>query len=361
MATEEQTNVELLHPFYLDTDMCMAFAAVLTGGVSLQKEEVEREGEDSTIARNLSGNLRIFDLIGVGAGRESGSSSTLASESRMVKQHTEASIFITLHDELKRSGQIHPLALNETKPGEMVSVDAGPAIAPLRRVLDQIIRLLDLIDPVLAGEGSEATAESAATMTRQQKRELQRQLAKAAVEDPDDQSGLRRMKTLFAALKDDLDRSGLIDIVITQEEEPSLLLTLDKRFLDGPALELLHTSRFKVIGKVTQIWTEPDDVVNLFRRSVMSLVPALTQVASWSMFAFLASAAGALDVKEMEEAARKAANVPEDPGASSSGEEADETDSDESDEEVLFSEDVAALHPALTGPIVQILPLAICA
>jgi hypothetical protein len=38
MATLEEyesgTGVELLHPFYLDTDMSMAFAAALAGGLA---------------------------------------------------------------------------------------------------------------------------------------------------------------------------------------------------------------------------------------------------------------------------------------------------------------------------------------
>jgi hypothetical protein len=132
---------------------------------------------------------------------------------------------------------------------------------------------------------------------------------------------------------------------------------LDKRFVDGPALELLHTSKFTVIGKVTQVWPSPEDVVNLYRRSVMSLLPALGQIATWGTFTLLASMASALDVRQMEEAAQQAAGVE---SWSEHGENDDEAPKGE-ESSVMLGDDVAALNPAVTGPAIRVLPLAICA
>jgi DNA-binding NarL/FixJ family response regulator len=39
----------------------------------------------------------------------------------------------------------------------------------------------------------------------------------------------------------------------------------------------LHTSRFTVVGKITEIWPDPGEVVNMYRRSVLSLVPELAR------------------------------------------------------------------------------------
>jgi hypothetical protein len=358
MNDEAQRPVDLLHPFYLDTDMSMAFAAALTGGVALQREEVERDDQASETARNVHGSLRIFDLIGVGAGRDARASEATGSESRMIRHHTEASLFITLHDELQRTNQIKALDIDAVRAGDMISVSTGPAIAPLRRVVDQVIRLLDLTLPLMGDEGitSEEVADTA-DMTRQQRREQARRLAKEAVNHSDNELGeLRKMQSLFVALQDDLDRSGMVDVVVRREEEPAVVLTLDKRFVEDQTLELLHTSRFKVIGKVTQIWPTGDDVVNLYRRSVMSLIPALGQVATWGTFTLLASMAGALDVRQMEDAAREAAGVE---GSSWPGEE--DEDASTEVEEPRLGDDIVALQPAVTGPAVQVLPLAICA
>jgi hypothetical protein len=56
--------VELLHPFYLDTDMSMAFAAALAGGVALEREDVAHEAQESEAVRNIRGNLRLFGTLG---------------------------------------------------------------------------------------------------------------------------------------------------------------------------------------------------------------------------------------------------------------------------------------------------------
>jgi hypothetical protein len=241
-------SVDLLHPIYLDTDMSMAFAAALTGGVALEREEVARGDQASEAAKKLQGNLRVFDLIGFGGGAERSERESIGSESRMVRQHTEASLFISLHDELQRGGQIKALDMDSVGAGDMISVTTGPAVAPLRRVIDQIIRLLDLALPLMGDEGPVSADTS--DMTRQQRREQARQLAKEAIDQSDDEIGqMRKMQSLFIALQDDLDRSGMIDVVVSQEGEPSIVLTLDKRFVEGPALELLHTAKFTVVGR----------------------------------------------------------------------------------------------------------------
>ena len=40
--SELRNPIDLLYPFYLDTDMSMAFAAAITGGVSLEEEQIDQ-------------------------------------------------------------------------------------------------------------------------------------------------------------------------------------------------------------------------------------------------------------------------------------------------------------------------------
>ena len=91
----------------------------------------------------------------------------------------------------------------------------------------------------------------------------------------------RRIRKLFRSLKGDLERSGMTDIVIRREGDLNVLLTLDNRFVTDQALELMHSSTFRVVGKVTQIWKDQTSVINLYRRSVLSLVPALPNTMGW--------------------------------------------------------------------------------
>jgi hypothetical protein len=359
--------VELLHPFYLDTDMSMAFAAALAGGVALEREDVAHEAQESEAVRNIRGNLRLFGTLGLGAGglgaqgeRATTESELATTESRLIRHHTEASIFIALHDELRRTGRIADASdVASLNPGELVSLSIGPAVAPLRRLVDQLIRLLDVAAPVvgMAMDGGDANPQS-----RQVRRQQARQAAKptAATESHDPEAAsLQALRTLLVALKDDLDQSGMVDVVVIHDDKPSVVLTLDKRFVSDQSLELLHTSSFTVVGKVTQIWPSDEEMVNLFRRSVIALIPALGETVTWGMFTLLATLAGSLDPAAAERAARVAGRIaPQDQEVISET----DTDSDpEQQPEIMLGEEaIKALNPAISGPAIQVLPLAIC-
>ena len=350
VAEGDREPVELLHPFYLDTDMSMTFAAAVAGGVALQREEVEHDRHESAAVRNLRGNLRLAGALDIGGGRERSDTESVAATSRLVRQHTEASIFIALHDELRQSGRIiEYIDVSTLQPGNIVSLEIGPAVAPLRRVVDQIVRLLNVAEPMVAGEREAQDASGSAGLTRQQRRQQAREAAKQALAEGDEaEPDLLKVKGLFVALQEDLDQSGMVDVVVHREDAPSVILTLDKRLASDQVLELLHTSTFTVIGKVTQVWSAEGVFVNLYRRSVMSLVPALGQMVTWSMFNLLASLASGIDVKAAERAARAAAGVEE------------EADEPAEQSEVMLGDAVIALNPAVSAPAIQVLPLAIC-
>jgi hypothetical protein len=377
-----ETFLELLYPFYLDTEMSMSFSAALTGGVALEEEQLDRAAEASEAVKNLRGNLRLWRAGGFDAGSERSNRSELASESRLIRHHTVASIFIDLFSELRRTGRLREEpAVEEVQIGDIVAMRMGPAVAPLRRVVDQVGRLLDIMVPVLDDDGDAAVVAGSEQDSRQQRRARERAAARRSQEnEPDDGlRELRQLRRLFVAIRDDLDHSGMIDIAVAQEDAPSAVLTLDKRFVSAPTLELLHTSSFVVVGKVTQIWSEPEDIVNLYRRSVLSLVPSLAQSTVWGVFAFLGTLSMSLDVKAMEQAAWRSIGKESDTPEADADEEVTEASSDtvggadaepqngdasasddESGDDVMLGEDIAALTPIVNGPALQILPLAIC-
>ena len=114
----QQSSTELLYPFYLDTDMTMAFAAALTGGVALKTEDVDSLEKKTEKAAELRAGIRLFDLLDLGTrGKKSRIEKKAKSQSRMVQHHTEASIFITLFNELKRHGSIVPPDIERLETG----------------------------------------------------------------------------------------------------------------------------------------------------------------------------------------------------------------------------------------------------
>lgn len=366
VAQDTSDNISLLHPFYLDTEMSMAFAAALTGGVALETEEVEHEKRESEALKNLRGNLRILDLLGVGGGRESKEGETGATESRLRREHTKASIFIGLFDELQRTGQVQAASLDAMEAGQLVSLSIGPAVAPLRRIVDQVLRLFDVVVPFADVE--ERPGPASPSLSRQQRRQQAREAAKAAQQEEDaDPADLDLMRKVFIALQDDLERSGMVDVVVQQENAPSVILTLDERFITDQVLELLHTSKFTVIGKVTQIWPEEEEFVNLYRRSVLSLAPALVQTMSMGMLQFLIGLAQGVEADDALAEFQTAAgdDEPSDEGDRVEDKDAESgkarTDSSDLSDVTISQEAFNAVLPGVKGPAFQLLPLAICA
>jgi hypothetical protein len=327
MGTDE--SIELLYPFYLDADMSMAFAAALTGGVALEEEQIDRASDTSEAMKVLRGNLKLWRAGGIDAGRESSEGSEVASESRQIRRHTDASVFIALYDELRRREklQVNP-GFEELTAGSLVSMEMGPAVAPLRRLVDQVKRLLDLVAPTL-GIDDQVDGRS---KQRAHGRSPQTELPQGVKE-------YRQLRQLFEALSEDLRRSGMIDIVVDRGEAPNVVLTLDERFVVAPTLELLHTSRFTVVGKVSEIWPSEGNFVNLYRRSVLSLVPALAQSTAWNLFALLGTMGRAFDANEVRRVVSQMMGLPLE-------HEGEEAAAAPAPDEVLFSpEAMAAVLP----------------
>lgn len=390
-APDQSTSSTLLYPFYLDEDMSMAFAAALAGGVVFESEETARREDASKAVRNLRGSLRLFGAGAIDGLAERSSSAGSSTESTLVRRHTAHSIFINLHDELRSSGRIvvDP-AVGDLEVGALVSMRLEPAVAPLRRVIDQVLRLLDVMTPIMGLPD----ADDASPVSRQDRRQRAREAAKAISETSSELDSLKSLRNLFVALRDDLEHSGMIDVVVTPEDgedRPGVILTLDKRFAGQTALELLHTSNFTVVGKVTQIWPTEDDVALLYRRSVLSLLPALSQQVAVGVFGFLIAMARAIGVVDIETQVNEILGIGGDsvaatdatdadgpivrPGADSGASasevgdasidaspgEAPESADGGDDDDVRVGNDIAALNPALAGPAIQILPLALCA
>jgi hypothetical protein len=196
--------------------MSMAFAAALAGGVALEAEEVARIEESSSAVKSLRGSLNLF-RAGIEGGRERNTSSGRSDESTLVRRHTTHSIFIDLYDELRASGRLHQEpAPRELEVGMLVSMQLQPAVAPLRRVIDQVLRLLDVMAPMLSADD-----DAPQGVSRQDRRQRAREAAKATEQAASDApEALRTMRNLFLALRDDLEHSGMIDVVVTSEAGP---------------------------------------------------------------------------------------------------------------------------------------------
>lgn len=339
--------MDLLYPFYLDREMCMAFAAALTGGVALEHESTGIGESQSENVRSLRANIKLLDVLGFGGGVEKREGQTVSTETRMVRHHTEASIFILLYNELAQKNRLKLLDSKDVAVGDMVVGTLGPATAPLRRVVEHIIRMIDLVDlespgkpkskpPVQRSSSGRVTPKKAA-------------LPNAAPESkPTEAPSPETFRSVFSALSDDLNRGGVWDLVVNGKDAPTALLTLDDQFVTNRVIELMHTSNFTVVGKVTQMWKDNTEVVSLYRRSVLSIIPALGPFLAFHLLAGMFGLASAVDLTAAQQALAEATG--EDLPAQT-----------EEPQALVSNEVVQALVPFVPGPAIQILPLAVCA
>jgi hypothetical protein len=145
---------------------------------------------------------------------------------------------------------------------------------------------------------------------------------------------------------------------------------------------------------VTQLWPNEDDAVFLYRRSVLSLIPALSGQVAATVLTFLFSLAGSIGVVDIEKQVREALGHGEQPDSDDDRDDAsadapihppssdrterdqegcddpevlegphavdDPETSDDLDDILVGNDAFDALQAVLNGPALQILPLGLC-
>jgi hypothetical protein len=357
MSETTPPELDLLYPFYLDEEMLMAFAAAITGGVALTSTQTERSTTEAESSKGLEAQARLMSFFSGGGHLSSATNTGSSFEDTAIRQHTTASIFIELNAALKQANriQVDP-AFDEVEVGSLVSARVGPAIAPLRRVIDQVIRLLTVMIPMVNLDASGDPQVS----TQKRKSNQGKQ---PITQEGEDSAELQMLLGLFTAMRDDLDQSGMIDVVVRSVDgSPGVLMTLDKRFVKSNTLELIHTSEFTVVGKVTRRWDESEEFVNLFRGSSLSLVPRLAGVVSMMVWKLLIDLGKNIDFEAEHASVFGPPDEDEDADSHASHQpESDEKLEQAPDENLSIGDDALALMPGLDLPAYQLLPLAISA
>lgn len=221
--------------------------------------------------------------------------------------------------------------------GELVLIRLEPAVAPLLRIVDRLLRLLDLMEP-LTGQ---ATAD-----TRQGRRQAER-------------SQLGGLRMLLEALRRDIEDSSMLDVVVSRDDAPNVVVTLDRGYETAKSREIIHTSSFMALGTVTNVWPTEDDIVETWRRSAASAVPAVAQRISATIFQMLVGIAHGIGDVDLDAEIRQNVLGEEAPVSELLSTDQDDEESNWLDD-IRVPNDVGALHPVISGPAFQVLPLALC-
>jgi hypothetical protein len=314
-------GVALFHPVYLDVPMMISFLAALRDGVAFEDTLTRRDSQSAS--RDREGTARIgLPSLGAlfgfnAAGRMASSSGEEITEEVMaVRRHTEASLFNALYAALGEKGLIRGIAqpadLEDLKPGDIVEIFGefvGNPLEPVVAFFKQALPYFDIAgelgdDPeldveALAAAIQEGQAEvedlsrqasnagrSGNPATKAKALELRQQVDVRRAEVKEARRALDAMVAnarerhkqlmgvrLIQQVGEDLATTPVQDTVVSAESGLKAVLTMSAEFFTDSTRALLRAGAFRVVGKVTRVLTN-DDEVNLLRRTVLGAAGA---------------------------------------------------------------------------------------
>ncbi len=259
-TNRDSTAEPLVHPVYLDVPMMVSFLAAIDGGVAYEDESTRRTSAGAERAREGTGRIGVpvlssflrLDLGGKIAHRDRDEESE---EVRVVRQHTEASLFNLLRQHLVDAGSITRIASLD----ELSGLDSGSLVEITGEIvgnpLQQLVSLFTQLMPYMGLD------ETSLRRSGRSRRKSGNPAAGQGAADGHDE--LR----MLLQMRDDLAAATVQDVVLDAEFMKAVL-TPSTEFFSGGTVDYLLAGRFTALGKVTRV-LEKDDSINLVRRTVL--------------------------------------------------------------------------------------------
>lgn len=277
----------LTHPVYLDVPMMLSFLAHIEGGVAVsEKETTTASGARERFLKARGGiRAKLWALGDANLESEGGSQSRdeTQRESQTERHHTEASLFNLLYDYLSEDGQLVRLAeaeqLASLYSGQLVELSGEYLGNPIEDVLAFFSSMMPYLEE---NEGGKKPDQGDAKSTGAQKRRSGNPAVRAAAELPSatatsqvqDNSGAMRM---LQRMSQDIESAPVHDLLFRTEHDLEAVITVASLFYSSTTTEYLRAGEFRVIGKITRV-VRDGDAINLTRRTVLGAAgPDLAQ------------------------------------------------------------------------------------
>ncbi len=258
-----------------------SFAAAIQDGIAYGSDVTQRRDQSKNISGEAEGRAGIpfmsifstlltLDARGKIAGNRAAGE---GEEVKLVRRHTEASIFMRLRQTLiddNRILQINTLddfeQLRGSEQDYLVEVRGQIFRSPLSETLETVFRFLE----VFGVELDLTSDQSGRTQGSRKKNRGQGQQSSAAADNPLglDESALQGFQ-LMKRIRDDLAQSKVQDVVLhpATVNALSVVIALAQESLPEGAFDNLLSGDFTVLGKVTRV-VEGDDEISLYQRTV---------------------------------------------------------------------------------------------
>lgn len=266
----ESRQLDLVHPLYLDVPMMVSFLAALEGsGVAFEGEELARASTAEDQAKQAGGRIglpAISALFGIDlTGRlESGSKEEESRETKVLRRHTEASLFNLLRHRLLNEDRVQQISdsdMSNVQPGDLVEFDGEYVGNALQEIVDLFLKLLPYTD----------LEEEAKKQKKKNPKKSGNPAVRAAAEhqdtEEDDPAAILRIVRI---VHDDLEGSAVEDVVLQGTGDAKAVLTLSREFLSPDTQQQMMSARLRVIGKVSRV-LQGSEIINLLRRTALGV------------------------------------------------------------------------------------------
>ena len=252
--------------------MMVSFLAALQGeGVAFEGEELARSGSGEGREKRGSGRIGLpgigsllgFDL----SGRfQSTSQEEESRETKVLRKHTEASLFNLLRHRLIVEGRIIDLERGSAdfEVGQLVEVGG----AYIGNALQELIDFFFKVVPYAGLDESDGKAGSRKKKNpKKSGNPAVRAQAETSDESADDEMSQEEIVRLMKIVRDDLRGSAVEDVVI-EADDLDVVLTLSKEFLSDETRDQMLAARLRVVGKVARVLRSGENI-NLTRRTAI--------------------------------------------------------------------------------------------
>ena len=285
---DDRDVLELVHPVYLDTPMMISFVASLEGGVAYGDERTQRNLATTDRNKEAGGRFAVPVLSSLLSLDMSGRLATKdrqegEEEIKVVRRHTEASLFNLLRHRLVADGHITMVerssSLAELQPGQLIELGGEVVGNPLEQlfgVMRRILPYLGLDEDELRKprktnkQRSPGSARSGNPAKRAQAAQAKELTAQAGGDEGEEEMSLEDIVRMLFIMRDDLDDATVRDVVLTGPDYLKAVLTLSTEFLTDRTRDSLLGGRFRVLGKVTSVLPE-GEIINLTRRTALGI------------------------------------------------------------------------------------------
>jgi hypothetical protein len=280
-ADSSISYVDLVHPLYLDVPMLVSFLATLEGGVTYSSEiaqvaqNARKSGAEMATAAKLPDLASLLGLnLSMSGKLQRNTEESQSVETRIVRQHTAASLFNTLRNRLFTDSTVRKIRTVQDLPkvvgGSIVELSGEVTEGPLQRLVDfvnnifpfaqeSIRRELAKLPDVRRGKRSQLSPEQLAELEHV---EAAAAAFKLGLENIDE------TMRFIALIEQDLKNSPVVDFVV-QGDGIAGFLAMHREFLTDDLVAGVLGGAFKVLGKVTAVNPSADARVAVVRRGAM--------------------------------------------------------------------------------------------